>query len=221
MDNLIEAVKKAMQPLITLAAVIVFVVYAFTRAISADEVWFIIKVVFGFWFGYTAIKNFNFNGKETTESSTTPSAIGGIKATERTFAPQNYNPYSAPGPVETCVPTISEAMDKIVGDLEPENSTGLAMKFKDKMNYWWSDLAPAQRKEWLDYAIALAQKAWKDWIGVNIKQEPPTDYRDMEPTQVYFGEIKKACGDKYDPYASRDAADVLHDLLKFQQTGEW
>lgn len=83
MDNLIESIKKAMQPILTVAVVAVFLVYALNKMIAPEEVWFIVKCVIFFWFGYTAIKNFNFGNGPV--AATPQDLIGIVKAQQTTI----------------------------------------------------------------------------------------------------------------------------------------
>lgn len=126
-----------------------------------------------------------------------------------------------PVPDNPTIPTPVATEAKITSDIDPEDATGLAMKFKNEMDYLWPYMGANQQKAYLNYAVDLAKKAWKAFIGVTTGGEPPTDYKVMEPESLYYANLKKACGDKWNPTATRGAIDILHDLLKFQATGMW
>lgn len=82
MEKFIDGVKGMMQPLITVAAVFVFLNYALSGRFEVQHVLYIVGAILFFWFGYTFVKNFNFNGKnggiETT--GTPPKASSGTSA---------------------------------------------------------------------------------------------------------------------------------------------
>jgi hypothetical protein len=155
---------------------------------------------------------------------TTPAPTNGTSAIGNQgsiqWTPTGKSPAAEPY-YQSVIPTVDEAINEISLDNEAEDETGLAQKFKDKMLYWWEDMTIKQRQEWLNYAVSLARHAWQVFIGDATGKTPPTDYKQMEPENLYYGRLKKSCGDKWNPTASRGAIDVLHDLLKFQQTGEW
>jgi len=119
------------------------------------------------------------------------------------------------------VPTPADTEAKIKSDIDPEDAAGLAMKFRNEMDFLWGYMSAGQREAYLGYAIALAKEAWKAFIGVTTGGEPPTNYRAMEPEGLYYANLKKACGDKWNPTATRSTIDTLHDLLKLQATGMW
>lgn len=119
------------------------------------------------------------------------------------------------------VPTPAATEAKIKSDIDPEDAAGLAMKFRNEMDILWGYMSAGQREAYLGYAIALAKEAWKAFIGVTTGGEPPTNYRAMEPESLYYANLKKACGDKWNPTATRSTIDTLHDLLELQATGMW
>jgi len=71
--GVIDFIKGLMQPAITFVAIVVFLTLA-KSGYDPDKIFAVVGVVILFWFGYTAIKNFNFNGKNGTEP---PKANGG------------------------------------------------------------------------------------------------------------------------------------------------
>jgi len=94
--NVTEFIKSLMQPAITLVMAWVFLSYALRGIFSVDQVWQVVVGVLIFWFGYTAIKNFNFtgagNGKEQS-----PKANGGGISTVTTTPYKPPEGYTADG----------------------------------------------------------------------------------------------------------------------------
>jgi hypothetical protein len=249
-DNFLTLCKGMMQPLLTIVMAIVFFSYAALKLFTPDQVWQVVVGVIVFWFGYTAFKFGTGNGTDESPKADSPvtgdpvitpmGAVQGWGECENCGDPAvpvtAYKGYTPPAwqsvarantapsanikeSVVVLPPT--DAVNQIINDTEPENQTGLAMKFKDKMIYLWNDMGPAMQVAYLDQAITLAKDAWLVFIGTNTGQNAPTRYEEMEPENIYYGALKKACGDKWNPTASRGAIDILHDLLKFQQTGGW
>ena len=72
-DLIISFLKGLMQPLITFVAVIILFALA-KNGYDQDKIFAVVGMVILFWFGYTAIKNFNFNGKSKDDS---PKVSGG------------------------------------------------------------------------------------------------------------------------------------------------
>lgn len=76
-ENVASFIKSLMQPLLTLVSVFVFLSLA-QSGFDPQKIFLVVVGVIGFWFGYTAIKNFNFtNGSSAGSKVEPPKANGG------------------------------------------------------------------------------------------------------------------------------------------------
>jgi hypothetical protein len=74
MDKILNFIKGLMQPMITVIAVIILFSLA-SANYDQDKMFALAGGVLLFWFGYTAVKNFNFNGSSKKDES--PKVNGG------------------------------------------------------------------------------------------------------------------------------------------------
>ena len=84
LDKIISFAKAMMQPALTLVAVILLFTMSISGAFPSADVFKVVVGIILFWFGYTGIKNFTFNGKSggnTESTGTPPKASSGTSAT--------------------------------------------------------------------------------------------------------------------------------------------
>lgn len=84
--NIVDFVKGLMQPLLTLVSVFVFLSLA-QSGYDQGKIFMVVVGVILFWFGYTAIKNFNFtNGSSAGNKVEPPKASSGQSTTKTSTA---------------------------------------------------------------------------------------------------------------------------------------
>jgi len=74
--KLIDFVKGLMQPALTIVAIIVFF-GLWATGYNPDDIFKVVVGIILFWFGYTAVKNFNFTGSAPSGKDESPKADGG------------------------------------------------------------------------------------------------------------------------------------------------
>ncbi len=73
--TIVDGIKSLMQPLITFVAIAIFFTMSMAGQFPAGDVYKVVVGVLLFWFGYTAIKSFNFNGNgKSNGNGTSPKA---------------------------------------------------------------------------------------------------------------------------------------------------
>jgi hypothetical protein len=169
---LLDLIKGLMQPLITVVAVILLLALA-QSGYDQDKIFALSGVVLLFWFGYTAIKNFNFNGKDslpkvnggqvfsTDFDTTVEDAVSAVEEIPGdTKIPFDKKAFMAEvkrdvkgvyGEINNCT-VFYEARDKIAGNAAP----------------WQFNNKQAQRDAWA-CVFELAGKAFTEIWGVSFQ----------------------------------------------------
>jgi len=117
---------------------------------------------------------------------------------------------------------------------------GLALRFRRILGEAWGSLSPQSRYTWLAKAIEFAQDAFKEEAkATDIKL--PEKYDDFKmPIKVdvdgdgvldiaawvyspkmLYGTYSKACKNTWNPEAVKQTMELLCDLYKLRDTGEW
>ncbi len=211
-DLIADFIKKLMQPMLTFVMVVIFYFYAASGKFTPDQVWQVAVGVIVFWFGYTAIKNFNFNG--TNGNGTLPKADGpigtipapagwgtcqtcgsdtGTSKTAYTGSTVGFTPIAATDTPTDQINPVDKAIDGIIKDIEADGIKSNVASLSARMISWFAnhsdELLPAEQQQFIATGLAYASRAFNEATGY----PPPLTFVEVERPQTYWLNLPKQC----------------------------
>jgi hypothetical protein len=219
--RIIEFIKGLMQPAITVVMAIVFLGYAGQKLFTTDQVWQVVVGVLVFWFGYTAIKSFTYNGKDESPKADSP-VIGSGAPVQGIGAPCAPSATASSADNWTPIPDaevpeyggkVDEIIEQLYKDIKADGLKPTVAAIGSYVVSWLgaheSELTPAEKKEMLDYGIECASYAYESTTGLG---KIPTKYAEIADYNKWWRENQKAC--KAPKAEARAVLMALRDLLK-------
>jgi hypothetical protein len=219
--RIIEFIKGLCQPGITIVMAVVFLSYAGAKLWAPDQVYNVVVGVLLFWFGYTAIKSFNFNGKDSSPKADTPTITpsGGKVAGIGNCAPSTASSVDEWGyelddaEIPEADGAVDQAIDAIYADLKADNvkptTAAVAARVVSWLGSHVGELNKTDEKELLAWGIQNAQYAYVSTTGL---KDAPTKYAEVADYNKWWRENQQAC--KAPKAEAKAILMTLRDLLK-------
>lgn len=180
LDNIADFIKKLMQPMLTFVAVLVFFMYSGKQWFTSEQVFWVVGGIILFWFGYTAIKNFNYNGTDESKKADAL-ALGNTGKVAGWGDPcpncdtDNATDYSGYTPeVATAEDDGDKVSDIINGIFDESKADGLkspttayvASHIVSWLGAHEDELTDDEKEELINYGINYATDAYKTTTGL-------------------------------------------------------
>jgi hypothetical protein len=239
-DILADFVKKMMQPLITFTALLVFMTYAGQKLFTSDQVYWVVGGVILFWFGYTAIKNFNFNGKDESPKAEGSSGLVGSRvnpgwgncegcedenpwgyteSSKTASTAENWASVTGKGTDDTLTP-FQKHFKAVQDDLEDDGidltDEAYASRMLPYLGNHEDDMDDATKEQWVRVGLQRAINAFEAKSGMDA----PDSYDDVADHQKWWRSNKKTCAVK-DWGIIKPLLMNLRAWLKLSDLGEW
>jgi hypothetical protein len=215
-----EFVKSLMQPMITIAMMIVFIGYAGQKLFTSDQVWQVVVGVLVFWFGYTAFK-FGTGKDEAPKADTptiTPSGgkvagIGNCAPSTTSSVADDWGYELDDAEIPEAAVAVDEAIDEIYAGLKADGVKTSTAAVASRVVSWLGSnvgrLTKSEEKELLNWGIQSAQYAYLSTTGLD---NVPTKYAEVADYNKWWRENQQAC--KAPKAEAKAILMTLRDLLK-------
>jgi len=227
-EKIIAFLKGVMQPMLTIAMVIVFVGFAMAGKFTSDQVWQVCVGIIVFWFGYTAFK-FG-TGNSGTGDGTSPKANSPVTGdpTGNASAVQGWGE-----PCTTCGTSSSDKSDFTMGEEQPpepidkvndiiqglfydleadgvkSTPAAIASRVVSWLGVHQGELRKVEQDDLINFGLDLAKKAYTKTTGLD---KVPAKYSEVSNYNKWWRENQKAC--KAPKGEARAVLMTLRDLLK-------
>jgi len=227
-EKIIAFLKGVMQPMLTIAMVIVFVGFAMAGKFSADQVWQVCVGIIVFWFGYTAFK-FG-TGSSGTGDGTSPKAnspvtgdpTGNVSAVQGWGQPCDscgtessdqsdftLNEEKPPAPIDE----VDDIINGLFSDLEADGIKSTTAAVSSRVVSWLgahqNELNKVEQKDLISFGLDLAKQAYSKVTGLD---KVPAAYAEVADYNKWWRANQKAC--KAPKGEARAVLMTLRDLLK-------
>ncbi len=213
-DYVIKLIKNLMAPIMTAAAVVVFVIIALDGTLGVERTWWIILGVFAFWMGDRFINKYiappKVNGQVVTPSTPVVSSDGLVSTNgeteEDTYDPQYDTP---PEPIPFDPVAFKNDVDaKVLGDYTVVNPSTTFYEARDKTYYRTNANNNVAHKDLVETILDYAKKAMA-YQWANVLGKTPTDEFNANPIKYvndHFADFRNC------PSCKQPMADQLVDI---------
>jgi hypothetical protein len=216
MEAIISFTKGMMQPLITMAMMVVFIGFAGSGKLPVEWTLGLISATLLFWFGYTAVKNFNSVDSSpkvnTSTIGTSPKVEGwgDCDCDECTGNTPPVIPFAPATPEGS--PKVEKVIDSIFEDLAADGIKPDVSSVSSRIVSWLGahegELTGAERAELIQAGINYASNAYVTVTGL---QSVPKFYAEVADYNKWWRNNKAAC--KAPAGAAKAVLMTLRDLL--------
>jgi hypothetical protein len=195
LDNVADFIKKLMQPMLTFVAVAVFFMYAGRQWFTSDQVFWVVGGIILFWFGYTAIKNFNYKDESPKAEGpiVTGSKVSGWGAPCDDYDNETVNTGFSPVG-NTNNGEVDKIIQGIFADLKADGITAdvasVSARIVSYLGAHGDELDYADLSSLIDAGINYASTAYTEVTGL---KKVPLTYAEVADFNRWWRNNKAAC----------------------------